>query len=131
MRETMTLKILLPQRVYATIDGIEGIVAENLEGAFGLLPHRRDCVAALAPGILTYVTAAGQAWLAIDQGLLLKTGLQVRVVAHAVQAGKDLAELRAAVVRHFLAIDDNERAARRAMQKLESGFIHALGTQHE
>ena len=32
------------------------IVSETHEGAFGLLPHRLDCVAALTPGILVYET---------------------------------------------------------------------------
>jgi F-type H+-transporting ATPase subunit epsilon len=130
MLDTMTLEILLPQRVYATITGVERIVAENLDGAFGLLPHRLDCVAALAPGILAYVTAAGESWLAIDQGTLVKTGLRVRVAARAVQAGTDLAGLHAAIAGQFLAIDDNERAARGAMRKLESGFMHAVKDHH-
>lgn len=130
MLDTMTLEILLPQRVYATITGVERIVAENLDGAFGLLPHRLDCVAALAPGILAYVTAAGESWLAIDQGTLVKTGLRVRVAARAVQAGADLAGLHAAIAGQFLAIDDNERAARGAMRKLESGFMHAVKDHH-
>jgi F-type H+-transporting ATPase subunit epsilon len=130
MPDTMTLEILLPQRVYATITGVERIVAENLDGAFGLLPHRRDCVAALAPGILAYVTGAGESWLAVDQGTLVKTGLRVRVAARAVQSGADLAGLHAAVSSQFLAIDDNERAVRGAMRKLEAGFVHALGVHH-
>jgi F-type H+-transporting ATPase subunit epsilon len=126
----MTLEILLPQRVYATITGVERIIAENGEGAFGLLPHRLDCVAALRPGILGYVTAAGEHWLAIDEGTLVKAGLSVRVAARAVQAGADLASLHAAVASQFLAIDEDARAARGAMRKLEAGFVHALGEHH-
>jgi F-type H+-transporting ATPase subunit epsilon len=129
--ESMTLEILLPQRVYATIAGVERIVAEGAGGSFGLLPHRLDCVAALVPGILTYATAAGESWLAIDQGLLVKTGLRVRVAVRAAQAGAGLADLREAVAGQFLAIDDNERAMRGAMQKLETGFVHALGGRHD
>ena len=130
MPDTMTLHILLPQRVYATITGVERIVAENGEGAFGLLPHRLDCVAALRPGILAYVTADGEHWLAIDEGTLVKTRLNVRVAARAVQAGADLASLHAAIANQYLAIDENERAARAAMRKLEAGFVHALGEHH-
>lgn len=128
MPDTMTLEILLPQSVYATIAGVQRIVAANLDGAFGLLPHRLDCVAALRPGILAYVTEQGEAWLAIDQGTLVKTGLRVRVATRAVQAGADLAQLRSMVAGQFLAVDENERALRGAMRKLESTFVHALGT---
>ena len=51
------------------------IVAETREGSFGLLPHRLDCVAALAPGILIYETEAeGEVFVAVDEGVLVKTG---------------------------------------------------------
>ena len=129
--ESMTLEILLPQRVYATIVGVERIVAEGLGGSFGLLPHRLDCAAALVPGILAYATHAGEAWLALDQGLLVKTGLRVRVAVRAAQVGAGLAGLREAVAEQFLAIDDNERAMRDAMQKLETSFVHTLGGRYE
>jgi F-type H+-transporting ATPase subunit epsilon len=130
MPDTMSLEILLPQRVHAAIAGVTRIVAESPGGAFGILPHRLDCVISLAPGILTYATGAGEAWLAIDAGLLAKTGLAVRIAVRAAQSGTDLASLRAAVASQFLAIDDNERAMRGAMQKLETGFVHLLGARH-
>ena len=52
----MNLKVLLPFEIFADKTGVSRIVAETREGSFGLLPHRLDCVAALAPGILTYQT---------------------------------------------------------------------------
>jgi F-type H+-transporting ATPase subunit epsilon len=52
----MNLKFLLPFQVFAEKTGVSRIVAETREGSFGLLPHRLDCVAALAPGILIYET---------------------------------------------------------------------------
>ena len=56
------------------------IVVETHEGSFGLLPYRLDCVAALVPGILVYETEAeGEVYLAVDEGLLVKTGLEVLV----------------------------------------------------
>ena len=54
----MNLKILLPFQIFAEKTGVTRIVAETREGSFGLLPHRLDCVAALAPGILTYETTS-------------------------------------------------------------------------
>jgi len=56
----MHLKILLPFQIFAEKTGVSRIVAETREGSFGLLPHRRDCVAALSPGILTYQNEAGR-----------------------------------------------------------------------
>ena len=52
----MHLKILLPFQVYAELEAVTRIVAETYQGSFGILPHRLDCAAALAPGILTYET---------------------------------------------------------------------------
>ena len=46
----MNLKVLLPFQIFAEKTGVSRIVAETREGSFGLLPHRLDCVAALAPG---------------------------------------------------------------------------------
>ncbi len=43
----MNLKLLLPAQIFAEKTGVSRIVAEPREGAFGLLPHRLDCVAAL------------------------------------------------------------------------------------
>ena len=54
----MHLKILLPFEVLAEKTRVTRIVAESREGSFGLWPHRLDCVAALAPGILIYEVEA-------------------------------------------------------------------------
>lgn len=69
----MNLKVLLPFRVFAAKTGVSRIVAETREGSFGLLPHRRDCVAALAPGILIYETeTGGEVYVAVDEGIWLR-----------------------------------------------------------
>ena len=71
----MNLKILLPFEVFADKSDVSRIVAEGREGSFGLLPHRLDCVAALAPGIFTYETQAdGTVYVAVDEGVLVKAG---------------------------------------------------------
>ena len=69
----MNLKVLLPFQIFAEKTGVSRIVAETREGSFGLLPHRLDCVAALAPGILTYETESdGEVFVAVDEGVLVK-----------------------------------------------------------
>ena len=52
----MHLKILLPFGIAADMTDVLRIVAETRSGSFGILPRRRDCVAALAPGILVFET---------------------------------------------------------------------------
>jgi F-type H+-transporting ATPase subunit epsilon len=76
----MNLKVLLPFGIFAEKAGVSRIIAETREGSFGLLPHRLDCVAALTPGILTYETKEeGEVYVAVDEGVLVKTGPDVLV----------------------------------------------------
>jgi len=129
----MNLKILLPFQIFAEKTGVSRIVAENGEGSFGLLPHRLDCVAALVPGILVYqVEGEGEVYVAVDEGVLVKTGMDVLVsVRHAI-GGMDLGQLRAAVDREFLKLDERERSVRSVMAAMESDFIRRLAAfQHE
>jgi F-type H+-transporting ATPase subunit epsilon len=129
----MNLKILLPFRIFAEKTGVLRIVAETRSGSFGLLPRRLDCVAALAPGILTYETAAeGEAYAAVDEGVLVKTGPEVLVSVRNAIGGADLGQLRAAVEREFLVLDDREKNVRSVLAKLESGFVRRfLELRHE
>jgi F-type H+-transporting ATPase subunit epsilon len=129
----MTLKILLPFQIFAEKAGVARIVAETPDGSFGLLPHRLDCVAALAPGILTYETAAdGEVFVAVDEGVLVKTGPDVLVSVRRALGGKDLGQLREAVTREFLTLDEHEQSVRTVMAKLETGFLRRCATfQHE
>jgi F-type H+-transporting ATPase subunit epsilon len=46
----MRLKVLLPSEVFVEKSDVASIVAETRQGSFGIMPHRLDCVAALAPG---------------------------------------------------------------------------------
>lgn len=129
----MNLKVLLPFQIFAEKTGVARIVAETHTGSFGLLPHRLDCVAALAPGILTYETdAEGEVYVAVDQGVLVKTGPDVRVSVRRALGGTDLGQLREAVEREFLTLDEHEQSVRSVMAKMESGFIRRLAEfQHD
>lgn len=129
----MSLKVLLPFEVFADEVDVMRIVAETREGAFGLLPRRLDCVAALTPGILVYETAAqGELYLAVDEGVLVKSGPQVLVSVRRALGGADLAQLRDAVEQEFMALDEHEQDVRSVMAKLESGFLRRfVNLQHE
>ena len=109
------------------------MVAETREGSFGLLPHRLDCVAALVPGILIYQTeSGGEVLVAVDEGVLVKTGADVLVSVRRAIGGTDLGQLHAAVEKEFLTLDENEQSVRTAVAKLETGFLRRFATlQHE
>ncbi|MFO7708696.1 MAG: F0F1 ATP synthase subunit epsilon [Desulfobacterales bacterium] len=127
----MNLKVLLPFQVLAEKTGVTRIVAETREGSFGLLPRRLDCVAALAPGILIYENdAEGEVYVAVDEGVLIKTGPDVLVSVRNAIAGRDLRRLREEVEREFLNLDEREQSVRLALAKIESGFMRRLAEFH-
>jgi F-type H+-transporting ATPase subunit epsilon len=127
----MHLKVLLPFQVFAENIGVSRVVAETHEGSFGLLPHRLDCVAALVPGILIYEDEAeNEVYVAVDEGVLVKAGLKVLVSVRNAIGGTDLGQLREAVDREFLNLNQREQTVRSVMAKLESGFIRRLAEFH-
>lgn len=127
----MNLKVLLPFKVFVEKTGVSRIVAESHGGAFGLLPHRLDCVAALAPGILVFETEAeGEVCIAVDEGILVKTGADVLVSVRNAIGGMDLDKLHDAIKQEFLDLDEQEKSVRSVLAKLESGFIRRFTELH-
>ena len=127
----MNLKVLLPYQIFADITGVSRIVAETREGSFGLLPHRLDCVAALAPGILIYQPETeAEVYVAVDEGVLVKTGLDVLISVRNAIGGTDLGQLREAVDREFLSLNEREQSVRSVIAKMESDFIRRIAEFH-
>jgi F-type H+-transporting ATPase subunit epsilon len=125
----MNLKILLPFRIFAEQTGVSRVVAETREGSFGLLPQRLDCVAALTPGILIYQTdTESEVYVAVDEGVLIKTGPDVLVSVRRALLGTDLGQLHEAVQREFLTLDEQQQSVRLVMAKLESGFLRRFAS---
>lgn len=127
----MNLKILLPYKIFAEKTGVLRMVAESQAGSFGLLPHRLDCVASLAPGILVFETEAeGEVCIAVDEGVLVKSGADVLVSVRNAIGGTDLGKLHQAVERVFLNLDEQEKNVRSVLAKLESGFVRRFTEFH-
>ncbi|MDB6174212.1 MAG: H+-transporting two-sector ATPase, delta/epsilon subunit [Chthoniobacteraceae bacterium] len=125
----MNLKILLPSHIYAEKSAVMRIVAETHDGSFGILPRRLDCVAALPPGILTYESESeGEVFVAVDEGVLVKTGADVLVSVRRAIGGRDLGNLRDLVEQEFLTLDENEQSVRSVMAKMETGFLRRMAT---
>ena len=129
--EYMTLKVLLPFQIFVETSAVSRIVVETHAGSFGLLPHRLDCVTALVPGILTYETSTGgEVCLAVDEGILVKTGLEVFISVRNAIGGADLNQLRQAVDREFLNLNTQEQSVRAVLAKMETSFIRRLARFH-
>ncbi len=127
----MHLKILLPFGIFAEKTGVSRIVAETSEGSFGFLPHRLDCVASLVPGFLIFETKPEEErFIAVNEGTMIKTGLNVLVSVRNAITGKNLGQLHQAVKREFLRVNEQEQNVRSALTKLESDFIRRLTEFH-
>jgi F-type H+-transporting ATPase subunit epsilon len=123
----MHLKVLLPFEVFAEKTGVSRIVAETREGSFGILPHRLDCVAALTPGIFTYETETdGEVFLAVDEGVLIKSGPDVLVSVRRALSGTDLGRLHEAVKKEYLTLNEQEQSVRSVNTKMEAGLLRQM-----
>jgi F-type H+-transporting ATPase subunit epsilon len=119
----MHLKILLPSEVFADETGVQSIVVNTDGGSFGLLEHRLDCVATLAPGILTYVTQRGPVYLAVAEGVLARTGPDVLISVRQAIGGHDLGKLHDEVRDRFLKLNREETTVRDMISKMEGAFV--------
>lgn len=121
----------MPSHIFAEKVNVSRIVAETPDGLFGVLPRRLDCVAVLCPGILTYENDTdGEVYLAVDEGVLVKTGPEVLVSVRNAIAGTNLGQLREAVEQEFINLSEQEQSLRRALAKMESGMIKRMAVFH-
>lgn len=75
----MRLKILLATEVL-TDETVEKVTADGLHGSFTLLPRHTDVLAALVPGLVSYLLPGGEErFAAVDGGLMVKRGALVTV----------------------------------------------------
>ncbi len=119
----MILKVLLPKAVLLE-QPVRKVVAEGHNGSFCLLPRHIDFVSALAPGLLAYETEAGEeAFLAIDEGILVKCGPEVLVSTRNAAQGADLGQLQSLIREQFAELDERERQTRSALAKIEADFV--------
>jgi len=127
----MKLKVLLPFGIFKDLDKVESIIVETDKGNFGLLPQRLDCVAAIVPGILSYRQQGEQEmYIAVDEGVVVKAGLEVSIsVRHAI-AGNNLDQLHNAVKQEFMQDSEQDKKIDAVYQKMESDFIRRLSAFH-
>lgn len=117
------LKILLPAEIFINQE-VTRVIAEAEDGCFCLLPRHIDYVAALVPGLLSFVSQEeNEEFLAVDEGILVKSGSEILVSTRNAMRGPDLGSLKQTVEEQFLALSEQEKKARSAIAKMESSFI--------
>ena len=123
----MQLKILVPSGVFLSVENVTRIVVMTPGGSFGLLPHRLDCASVLSPGLLTYSLATpGELHVALDAGMLVKTGAEVIVCVRRAICGPVLGQLRQAVEQDMMKLSEQEKSNRARLAQLESGLVRAF-----
>jgi F-type H+-transporting ATPase subunit epsilon len=119
----MKLKVLLPTKILLQ-EEVTKVTAEAENGCFCLLPHHIDFVSTLVPGILSFVcTDERERFLAVDEGILVKCGLEVLVSTKQAVEGSELGKLQQTVEREFRVLDEREKLTRAAVAKLEANLI--------
>ena len=61
--------------------------------------------------------------VAVDQGVMVKTGSEVLVSVRRAIAGTDIGQLQQAIEAEFLTLTNMQQSARKVSAKLESGFL--------
>ena len=122
MTASMTLKILLPERVVLD-EPVDKVVAESPQGSFGLLPRHVDFVAPITPGLLSYTRDEEESFVAVDEGVLVKCGAEVLVSVRDAVIGPDLNSLEDTVRDRFDERREQEKAMHTALAKLEAEVV--------
>ncbi len=124
MPATMRLRIVSPSG-FSLTDEVVKVTAEAQDGCFCLLPAHRDLATSLVPGLLEFESSTNRIrFVAVDEGLLVKTDAEVYVCTLHAVVGDDLSTLQQIVEHEFAELDDRERATRSAVARLEADFAH-------
>lgn len=117
------LKVQVPGEVFLD-EPVQKIIAEAQNGFFCIEPRHIDFVAALVPGLISYLAEDGsERILASDEGILVKCGEEVLISTFNAIMGTELNTLREKVTSYFNSQTDEERLARAAAARLEAGIV--------
>ena len=69
--------------------------------------------------------------MAVDEGVLVKTGAEVLVSVRLALAGADLSQLRTMVEKEFLTLNAEEQRVRSVMARLETSFLRGFAALNQ
>lgn len=119
----MNLVVQTPSETVVKAD-VVAVGGDGLHGRFTMLPRHLDHAVLLEAGILSYRRVGGaEGLLAVDGGVLVKVGDEVRVATPRAIPGDDLGDLQRAVADRFRDLDERERATRAALARVESHVV--------
>lgn len=123
----MRLLITVPSGVL--VDTVaRKVEADSDHGSFVILPRHADAALLLVPGLLAYHTEGGdEVFVAVDHGVLVKVGGDVRVACQRAVVAGDLGRAEATVRERFRVQSEQEKRARTALLRLEADILRRLG----
>jgi F-type H+-transporting ATPase subunit epsilon len=117
---------MLPSHIFLD-ENADKVIAEAENGQFCLLPRHADFTAVLVPGILAYWDPQGaERWVAVDEGILVKYGPEVRVATRQAVMGRNREDLRQTVDDVFRRLDEQEKKTRTALARMEAEFARRI-----
>lgn len=128
MVSEMQVSLRLPARTL--FEGLATrLTTTAADGGFGILPNHVDFVTALVPSVLLITLPDGSERIfGIDEGLLVKKGHRVEIAVRRGVESDNLDSLRETVGGSFAAMEDDERAARAALSRLEADMVHRFAS---
>ncbi len=103
--------------------------ATAADGGFGILPNHVDFVTALVPSVLLITVPDGSERIfGIDEGLLVKQGHRVDIAVRRGVQSDDLEHLHDTIAGTFAELEDEERAARAALSRLEADMVRRFAS---
>lgn len=122
----MKLTVWLPSEVLLDEEVVR-IRAQADNGSFGMLPRHVDFVTALAPGVVTFQQPGKpEEYLAVDHGILVKCGPQVRISTRNAVRGSNIEQLKIEIEKQFRQREELEKKARALEAKLETDLVRRL-----
>lgn len=104
------------------------VTAESDHGSFTILPRHADCALLLVPGLFSYESPDGEeVFVAIDDGVLVKSGRDVRVACQRAVIAGSLERAEAQVAERLRQQDEQSRRARAALLRLEADLMRRIG----
>lgn len=123
---SLRLRVLVPERLLLDIPVLQ-LVADTVDGSWCIKPRHIDFVTALQRGILVYKDERNmEAFIALNEGLLIKCDKDVTITTQDAIRGDKLEELRHNVAMKYREDDEQQKLARTALVRLESGAIRRL-----
>ena len=122
----MILRVITPERTILETEAVH-VTAEDVTGSLGIRPGHAPLVSPLVPGIVMARRPGGsETYVAVNGGVVVVTGEEVRIVSRQAVPGDDLGHLEDQVLTQFAHGSEEAKASRAAFEKMRIGFMRRM-----